>query len=167
MTETPIASHAPSAFWQGSRHEPSRVGRNPMTDFELSYLFNEHVETMVTMLFGYFSITSAFLVATYLTAHTLARFIAWVVIALYSVTSLALFIISYKYVQMVVGIRDAMRDHMMSWHPGVTEHPLILPLTFYSIAFGLLAIFVASLWFFYIARFSGEVGAPGVEVKQA
>ena len=140
-----------------------------MTDFELSYLFNEHVETIVTMLFGYFSITSAFLVAAYLTAHTLARFIAWVVIALYSTTSIALFIITYKFAQMVIGIRDAMVENNMMWHPGVTEHPLLLPVTFYSIAFALLAIFLSSLWFFHIARHSaaGAAGAPGVEVRQA
>ena len=137
-----------------------------MTDFELAYLFNVHVETIVTMLFGYFSITSAFLIAAYLTAHTLHRFIAWVVVALYSVTSLALFIITYRFSQMLIGIRSGMSDNMMTWHPGVTEHPLILPLVFYSLAFALVAIFFASIWFFYMARFYGDVGAPGVKVKQ-
>ncbi len=135
-----------------------------MTDFELAYVFNEHVETQVTMLFGYFSITSAFLVASYLTAHSLSRFLAWVVIALYSVASLALIIISHRYVQMLVGIRNQMSESML-WHPAAYEAPFLLPLTFYLINISLLAIFIASLWFFRIARLSNGVGGAGIGVK--
>ncbi len=136
-----------------------------MTDFELAYLFNEHVETTVAMLFGYFSITSAFLIATHITGHSLARFMACVVVALYTVASTAIIIITHRYVDMLVGIRDAMINNEMTWHPGVKETSFLLPVTFYLIVFALVAIFIASLWFFRVARRSGAVGALSVKIK--
>lgn len=126
-----------------------------MTDFELAYLFDVHVETIVTILFGYFSITSAFLVATHLAAHSLPRLITWVVVALYSATSVTLVVMVFRYTAAVVGIRDAMVKNMMTWYPAAGEPPVWLPLIFYGASSILAAVFVASLWYFHVVRRDG------------
>lgn len=126
-----------------------------MTEFEMAYLFDVHVETIVTILFGYFSITSAFLVATHLAARSLPRLITWVVVALYSVTSVTLVIIVFRYVTAVIGIRDAMVKNGMMWYPAAGELSIFLPLAFYGASSALAAIFVASLWYFRIVRRDG------------
>ncbi|MGK0224643.1 MAG: hypothetical protein ACI9ON_003900, partial [Limisphaerales bacterium] len=53
-----------------------------MTEADFAALFHDHADSVVTILFGYFSVTSAFLVASYLTARTLPTTLTYVVVAL-------------------------------------------------------------------------------------
>ena len=127
-----------------------------MSDFEMAYLFNEYVDVIFTILFGYISVTSGFLTVTYFVGAKLPRFIAGVVVSLYSVASIPLIVVAFRYARMLDAIRNKMGDSLQ-WHPAAYEPHLFIPLTFYTFATCLLAIFIASIWYFYRVRVSGQV----------
>ena len=76
-----------------------------MTEAEIAVLFNEHVNSFVTIFFGYFSIISAFLAASYLAAKLIPKLLACAMVALYSTTSLALIAYAERHDQVCVGLR--------------------------------------------------------------
>lgn len=123
-----------------------------MSEAEIGLLFNEHVDSFVTILFGYFSITSAFLVASYLAAKVIPKLLAIVMILLYSATALALIAYAQRHGEVAVGLSRELRTLGVTWQIVATEPDWFLPLLQNSMVFSMFAIFVASVWFFFYAR---------------
>lgn len=86
-----------------------------MSEAEIGLLFNEHVDSFVTILFGYFSITSAFLVASYLAAKAIPQLLAYVMILLYSTTTLSLIAYAQRHGEVAVGLGHELRDLGVTW----------------------------------------------------
>lgn len=63
-----------------------------MTDFEITYMANEYVNTLLTAFINFVSIVFAFLVATYLAAPRLNRAMSTIVLVLYTVTTFYLIV---------------------------------------------------------------------------
>lgn len=129
-----------------------------MSEAEIGMLFNEHVDSFVTILFGYFSVTSAFLVAAYLAAKTVPTLLAYVMVSLYSTVALALIGYAQRHGEVSVGLRLELKRVGANWHVGSTEPDFILPLLQNMMVFSMLAIFFASVWFFFYARNAKELG---------
>ena len=123
-----------------------------MSEADLGLLFNEHADSFVTILFGYFSITSAFLVASYLAAKIIPRLLAVVMILLYSTTALALIGYAQRHGEVTVGLGRELRNIEATWQVVATEPEWLLPLMQNLMVFSMLAIFIASIWFFFYSR---------------
>ena len=123
-----------------------------MSEAEIGLLFNEHVDSFVTILFGYFSITSAFLVASYLAAKVIPTLLAYVLVFLYSTTGLALIAYAQRHGQVCAGLQHELKTIGATWHVVATEPVWLFPLMTNTMVFSMLAIFVASVWYFFYAR---------------
>lgn len=123
-----------------------------MTEADFALLFREHTDAVVTILFGFVSITSGFLAASYLVAKTIPKFLAFVMVALYSVAALGLIGYCERHAQVVIGIRDKLVEFDANWHVAVTEPQFILPSLSYAMIGAMLAIYVACVWYFFYAR---------------
>ena len=121
-------------------------------EIELAALFQSHADSVATLLFGYFSVTSAFLGASYFVATTLSRGLATVVVALYSVTGLALIGYCERHGALLVQIRTELVRLDVSWHTAVSEPSFVLPSLNYTIVAAMFAIYIASIWYFFNAR---------------
>ena len=127
-----------------------------MTEADLATLFHGHADSVVTILFGYFSVTSAFLVASYLTARTLPTLLTYVVVALYSIAALSLIGYCHRHGTLMIEIREELIRLGATWHIAVTEPGFVLPTLNYTMVFAMLAIFFASIWYHFHARASEE-----------
>ncbi len=126
-----------------------------MSEAEIGLLFNEHVDSFVTILFGYFSITSAFLVASYLAAKEIPPLLAYVMVILYSGTTLGLIAFAQRHGEVAAGLGRELRNLGVTWQVVATEPEWLLPLLTNTMVFSMLAIFFASVWFFFYARQTG------------
>ena len=115
-------------------------------------LFNEHVDSFVTILFGYFSITSAFLVASYLAARTIPKLLAYVLVVLYATTALSLIGFAQRHSEVCIGLQHELILAEANWHAVATEPVWLFSLMTNTMVFSMLAIFIASVWFFIYAR---------------
>jgi hypothetical protein len=126
-----------------------------VTEADFAALFHDHADSVVTILFGYFSVTSAFLVATYLTARTIPAMLAYVVVALYSIAALSLIGYCHRHSATLIKIREELNEMGATWHTAVSEPSFILPILNYTMIFSMLAIFFASIWYYFHARAEG------------
>ena len=92
-----------------------------MSESEIANLFIGHVDSFVTILFGYFSITSAFLVASYLAARTIPTLLAYVMVSLYSTVALALIGYAQRHGVVAVALRNELKQLGVDWHTAATE----------------------------------------------
>ena len=125
-----------------------------MNEADVGLLFNEHVDSFVTILFGYFSITSAFLVASYLVAKKIPPLLTYVMIFLYSTTALSLIAYAQRHGEVAAGLGRELRARGVTWQVVATEPEWLLPLMTNTMVFSMFAVFVASVWFFFHARHS-------------
>ena len=123
-----------------------------MTEADFALMFREHTDALVTILFGFVSITSGFLAATYLVAKELPQFLANVMVALYSVAGIALIGYSERHAQVILGIREKLVEFNSSWHVAVTEPQFVLPTLSYAMISSMFVIYLASIWYFFHAR---------------
>ncbi|MEH6543718.1 MAG: hypothetical protein V7721_07230 [Porticoccaceae bacterium] len=123
-----------------------------MSESEIANLFIGHVDSFVTILFGYFSITSAFLVASYLAARTIPTLLAYVMVSLYSTVALALIGYAQRHGVVAVALRNELKQLGVDWHTAATEPSIILPTLQNMMVVSMLVIFVASIWYFFYAR---------------
>ncbi len=105
-----------------------------MSEYEVVDLFNSHAETLLTILMGFISATSAFLIVAYLVAKELSAFLASVAMALYSIASLVLMALAERQGTALVDLRGQMRQ-ILSWHPGTYEDQWIMPTAFFLLSF--------------------------------
>lgn len=122
-----------------------------MSEAELASLFQNHTDSVANLLFGYFSVTSAFLVASYLAAQSLSRSLRIVVLALYSVTALTIVGYCNRHATVAVAIREELRALGATWHTAVSEPSFILPSLNNTIVVSMLAIYAASIWYHFHA----------------
>ncbi|MGK0261055.1 MAG: hypothetical protein ACI96M_004511 [Candidatus Azotimanducaceae bacterium] len=130
-----------------------------MTEADFAALFHDHADSVVTILFGYFSVTSAFLVASYLTARTLPTTLTYVVVALYSFAALSLIGYCHRHSTLLLEIWEELVNRGAYWHTAVSEPSLVLPILNYTMVFSMLAIFFASIWYHFHAKTS-DTDAP-------
>ena len=123
-----------------------------MSEAELANLFHAHTETFTVMLFGYFSVTSAFLAAIYLVGKTLPPLLAYVILALYAVTALTLTGLAERHINLVIDIRNELASVGANWHSAVSEPQFILPTATYAGIFSMFAIFCVSIVYFFHTR---------------
>ena len=123
-----------------------------MTEADLSILFHAHADSVVTILFGYFSVTSAFLVASYLAARSLPIVLTYVVIALYTLAALSLIGYCERHAELLINIREELRAAGVMWHTAVSEPRYVLPILNYTMVGSMLAIYFASIWYHFHAR---------------
>jgi hypothetical protein len=123
-----------------------------MNEADAAMLFNEHVDSFVTILFGFFSITSAFLVAAYLGARIVPAFLAYITVALYLSTALALTGYAERHMQVALGLRGELKRLGANWHAVVTEPENLFPVLTYTMVGSMLSILFASVWYFFYAR---------------
>ena len=123
-----------------------------MSENDFAILFAVHAEAVITILFGFVSITSGFLAAAYLVARTIPKMLAAVLVGLYSVAGLALIGYCERHAQLLMAIRDQLKDIGANWHTAVIENQLINPVLSYTLIVSMLTIYIASVWFFFYAR---------------
>lgn len=82
-----------------------------MTEANTALLFNQHVDSFVTILFGYFSVTSAFLGASFLAARVVPKLLAYVMVFLYGFTAIGLIGYAERHVQVALGLRSELKEH--------------------------------------------------------
>lgn len=126
-----------------------------MSEAEFANLWVEHTGAIFSAVFGFASIASGFLAATYLVASTIEKALANVVVFFYTVIMLALIGGIQRHGATLMGIRDQLVSANAQWHPAVTEPQILLPLLTNSIVIGMLAIFASSLWYFFHVRRKG------------
>jgi hypothetical protein len=110
---------------QGQVSKTLSVSREIMTEADFATLFVEHADAVVTILFGFVSITSGFLAASYLVARSIPKFLAIVLVGLYSVAGLALIGYCERLAHLFMDIRGHLIDMGANCHTEVTYHHLI------------------------------------------
>ncbi|MGR8946486.1 MAG: hypothetical protein ACU84Q_00460 [Gammaproteobacteria bacterium] len=123
-----------------------------MPEADTALLFNEHVNSFVQILFGFFSITSAFLVASFLAARVVPLLLAYVMVFLYASTAAALIGYAERHMQVALGLRDELKKQGATWHVVVTEPEYVFPLLTNSMVISMCAVLIASVWYFFYAR---------------
>lgn len=126
-----------------------------MTDAELAMLFLEYIRAAVEVMFGFFSLTSAFLATTYLVGTEISHQLARVVVGLFSFASIVLIAIAQRHLATVVSIRDELVSHGVTWHLATTEPQFILPSLVWAVFFCMSLVAIASLWYFVSTRMQG------------
>jgi uncharacterized membrane protein YesL len=124
-----------------------------MSEAEVGLLFNEHVDSFVTILFGYFSITSAFLVASYLAARKIPHLLANVTIVLYSVMAVSLIAYAQRHGAVCRGLQLEMKKLGVTWQVVATEPTWLFPLMTNTMVLSMFGIFIASVAYFFYARY--------------
>ncbi len=123
-----------------------------MTEAELAELFGDHAEAVVTILFGFASITSGFLAATFLVAKSIPTLLASVMVGLYSFMAFAVIGYCERHSALLVAIRGELKSLGANWHTAVVEPQWVLPALSYSLVFSMVAIYAASVIYFLHAR---------------
>ena len=123
-----------------------------MTEADFANLIHAHSESALQILFGFFSITTAFLAATHLAGKDLTKQLAGVVVALYSFTSIALIGQCDRHLNVVVAARSELERLDAVWHPAVSDPESVLLVFSYAMVVSMAALFVSSIWYFIHAR---------------
>ena len=127
-----------------------------MNEVDVALLFQATADGLTTLVFGYVSITSGFLAATYLVGRTAPRELAFVMVALYSVASIVLIVYCERHATSMVLYQGLLRDIGATWHISVQEPPMLLRTVSTALVISLAAIFACSLWYFYFVRKSAN-----------
>ena len=134
-----------------------------MTDYEMLSEFNEYWGTVFMVFSVYVTVTFAFLVASYMVADKLKTGMVWVVIGLYTITSLWLNIGLNRFAAMA-GLLGAeikrlviIGQSSLTWTTLSQEPDYILPLASYLIMIFPIFIYLGTLIFFFHQRRSGRV----------
>lgn len=123
-----------------------------MNELELSTLFLEHTTAVVEVMFGYLSLVSAFLAATYLAGKEISKLLAGVVVGLFCFASALLIAIVSRYMATAISIQGELVKLGVEWHPAVTEPAFVLPTLGWAVPGCMLLITLTSLWYFLSTR---------------
>ena len=123
-----------------------------MSEADLSMLFHAHGDSLLTVLFGYFSIASAFLIAAYLAAPLIPPRLAQLIVTLYSFTAIVLMGMINRQGALIVSVRDQLALAGATWHDAVSEPQFILPTVMNALVIIMLAFYIASIVYFFHAR---------------
>ena len=123
-----------------------------MTEMDFAELFHAHGSTAIELVFGFFSVTSAFLVAVYLAGRKIAASLAVVIVILYSFTAIFLIGLTERNMNVVIAARNELALLGATWHPVTTENLAILPTFAYGMVGVMALVFFASIWYFIDSR---------------
>jgi len=122
-----------------------------MTSYELTYLFNEHIDTLISILVAFFSVVSATLTAIVLAARTVPVAMVWVGVALYLSAVLPL-VLAFSLASVILSDIRAQMGSDMLWHFAARQSPLVLHALCASVSLVMLAIVAGTVWFFFHHR---------------
>lgn len=122
-----------------------------MSEYELADSFRAYVETVMTFMMAFISITSAFLLATYTSAKILSPYLARLIVGLYSVSSVYLLMGAQRTGVVISDIRNQMRG-TLDWHAAAYEPQMILPIFNWLLVIFMSSLFFGSLWYFFKER---------------
>lgn len=128
-----------------------------MTEFEMAYLANDMLSTSNTILTTSFTVTSAFVAASYLAAHRLNRTMTVIVVALYVGWSLSVNVQAYTamrgYYRLLRKIRDSAQPNgMFDWFPPESGPPWFTDARPAMIGVSLVLAVLAAVYFFFHCR---------------
>lgn len=132
-----------------------------MTDFEMLSEFNEYWDTVFMIFSVYVTVTFAFLVASYMVADKLKSGMVWVVIGLYTISSVWLNIGMNRFAAMagLVGAeikRSVINGQSsLNWTTLMHEPDYVLSLASYLIMVFPIFIYIGALIFFFYQRHKG------------
>ena len=124
-----------------------------MTDFEITYMTNEYVNTLLTTFISYVSIVFAFLIAAYLVAPRLDRAMSIIVLLLYTLATFYL-VLAVRYLASSVQV-------IQTGVSPVVDRPALVPLLALNLPNKLeLAVmvlaYIGSIAFFFQQRKRGS-----------
>ena len=123
-----------------------------MSEADLFDLWFAHTDAILTLLFGHFSVTSAFLAVAYLAGKEISRSLSAIVVALYSVMTVALIVSVERHGVAALSVRDELAARGSAWHSLMTEPQAILPITTYALVTTMTVFFVVSILYFFQMR---------------
>jgi hypothetical protein len=136
-----------------------------MTEFEMAYMFNDMFINLVTQVQFFFTVLTAFLVASYAAAHRLTRSMTVVAVGLFAVVSAGSILNIYRQSQAMSGLAETMKAAAASgkglaWHPVADLYDWQLR-GVGGIAFFLLAV-AAAVYFFFHCRHVNRKAEAGM-----
>jgi len=129
-----------------------------MTDYEMIYTFNDYLNLVFTVLMGYVSIVSAFLIVGYLISSKLDSKMTSIVVGLYTIITIPMVFICQRltdtFVSIVKEIRKAVNDGASSlgWHNITTEPEFLAQTIIIIIPIVMILAYMASLIFYFHQR---------------
>ena len=126
-----------------------------MSEYELTELFGQHVELLMTFFMVYVSVTSAFLAAIYLVGDSVSRFLVNIVFVLYTLAALFLTFMTFQVGGVVHAIQGEMRE-VLKWHPAAAELPWLVPVSIRFLVGLMVAIYLSCIAYFFYARLGGS-----------
>jgi hypothetical protein len=123
-----------------------------MSEADYSMLFQAHGESAIDILFGFFSVTSAFLAAVYMAGKDFPKLLAVVVVGLYSFTAITLIGLCERHISVLIAAQQKLKQLGATWHPLVNEPDFVLPVMTYLIVVSMGTVFLASVWYFVHVR---------------
>ena len=96
-----------------------------MTEFEIAYLHAELVNSMGFIFTGFFTVLSAFLVASYLVAHRLTRTMSVIDVGMFVFFTVGAIFLNYRTMQSLGGLTLQMHQMAqagsgLAWHSSAT-----------------------------------------------
>lgn len=138
-----------------------------MTEYELTYLFNETYSTAFTMISTHMALVSGTVIAAFTSAHLLSRNMIWLMLGLYSWMSFVLLNIEFRQMSIVSGLFEQIRVFSatgkgLSWHAAaLTPASVSDAIPYFATGFGAI-VYVATIVFIFQCRKLHLSGAPHV-----
>jgi hypothetical protein len=126
-----------------------------MSQFEVADLFVSYLAITITIFVAFVSTTSAILVAAYFTKGSIPNKLAWVVIVIYSTSSIFLIGAFQRTSEVLVALRVQMQEIAL-WHTAVAEAAWVLPTLTTIATVTMLVIAIGAIWYFQYSRSSKD-----------
>jgi hypothetical protein len=134
-----------------------------MTEYEMAYLHAELTNSLIYQFSAFFTVLTAFLVASYLVAHKLTRTMTVIVVGMFLVLNAGVIMQNYRILQSLGGLTLQMH-HMaqtgsgLMWH-ATANSPDWIPATMRGVGVTLysMATIAAVYFFFHCRRVNGRV----------
>jgi hypothetical protein len=128
-----------------------------MTEFEMAYLFNDMRIELDAQAQLFFTVSTAFLVASYIAAHRLTRSMTAIVIGLYVLASAGTIVNMYRQAWAIAGLADEIRKLAvagkgLAWHPAASMAEPALTFTGLPRAIIFSLATTAAVYFFFHCR---------------
>jgi len=142
-----------------------------MTEFEMASLHAELIGLLATQFMGYFTVLSAFMVASYLAAHRLTATMAVIGVGSFGLFCLATMFTASRTLASVQGLSNQMRkfaeaESGLAWH-GIAQTPQAVQEFTVSVAMSVLIVSAASgaYFFFHCRRVNRQAQTVATSAK--
>ena len=123
-----------------------------MSESDLLVIWLGHTDALTTILFGHFSMTSAFLAVGYLAGKAIPTRLASIAIGLYAVMALTLTGTAQRHGVAAISVRDKLASMDANWHSMISEPQFIFPIAMYTLVVSMAVISFVSIAYFLSAR---------------